>query len=38
MHDTTLLMKAINSKQESPEEFWEDLRNEFMKGPPIFVR
>jgi len=38
MHDTTLLMNAINSKQESPDEFWEDLRNEFMKGPPIFVR
>jgi len=38
MHDTNLLMKAINSKQKCPEEFWENLREEFIKGPPIFVR
>jgi hypothetical protein len=31
-------MKAINNKQKSPEEFWENLREEFIKGPPIFVR
>lgn len=37
-HDTILLMKAINSKQDCPKEFWKDLRDEFMRGPPVFVR
>lgn len=37
-HNTNVLMKAINSKQKRPDEFWESLRDEFMKGPPIFVR
>lgn len=38
VHDTNILMKAINSRQKCPEEFWENLRDEFIKGPPIFVR
>ena len=31
-------MKAINSKRKNPQEFWENLRDEFIKGPPTFVR
>ena len=38
VHDTRLLMKTINSKQKDPEDFWEQLRKKFIKGPPIFVR
>ena len=38
VHDARILMKAINSKYKDPEEFWENLREGFIKGPPVFVR